>query len=221
MFLGPLFRIFKRSVVIFSFVGLIASNVLSVTSAGFNEALHSALSLIPNTQILKHSPVQKQRQLKSERNALIEERKKIKAAHTAKLEKINEAHRAKLTKAREISRRIATRTARNLGVNIASMTTEVIPYIGAATIFAVTAMDVKDGCDTVSEVNEMINTFEGGSDSDQINEVCGISIPSLNYVMAQAKDKVTKMTQHTKTKTVKKARAFKEKLGGTIYELLH
>ncbi|MEI6268459.1 MAG: hypothetical protein WCP01_06225 [Methylococcaceae bacterium] len=78
-----------------------------------------------------------------------------------------------------VSNRIIKRTAKNVATNVGSIAAESIPFLGPATILVVTALDIKDGCDNVHDIQEIdkalgIEDVENNEDS-----VCGIKLPSI------------------------------------------
>ena len=72
------------------------------------------------------------------------------------------------------TRRIAQRVVRGAGRNVAAVPMEVVPVVGAATIIAVTALDIKEACDTVNDMQDL--RVASGIDEepqDWASQVCG------------------------------------------------
>lgn len=79
-----------------------------------------------------------------------------------------------------VSKRIIKRTVKNVATNVGSVVAESIPFIGPATILVVTALDIKDGCDNVHDMQEIDKAF--GIEDIENNDVsvCGIKLPTLD-----------------------------------------
>ncbi|WP_412505409.1 hypothetical protein [Roseovarius sp. SYSU LYC5161] len=73
------------------------------------------------------------------------------------------------------TRRIARRAIRGVGRNVAALPMEVIPVAGAATVVAVTAIDVKQACATARDMQEL-RTGSGidTEPKDWTAQVCGV-----------------------------------------------
>lgn len=214
---------------------LIASNVLLLTSSVFFSTASGFISALPFADLITDSPSQKQKKLEVENNklrkrnqALIAERKRF---------------HAKVKNARSVSKRIAQRTARNVALDMSTMVAEATPYVGIAFVVASTALDVKDGCDTVRDVNEILDSLNDEKDHAMESQVCGVEVPSAEEVASRIKrdigetigvaensvrEKSGKFQEalggtidQAMTNMNESARSFKEKLGGTINEILN
>ncbi|WP_306006008.1 hypothetical protein [Aquicoccus porphyridii] len=72
------------------------------------------------------------------------------------------------------TRRIAQRVVRGAGRNVAAVPMEVVPVIGAATVIAVTALDIKEACDTVNDMQDLrVNNGIDEEPQDWASQVCG------------------------------------------------
>lgn len=171
----------------FAIVALLLSNVLSVTSAKFHDYLYGALSHLPYESLFSDSKTKQNQALAKENSRLKKQNEK--------LEKKEASRKKKMSRARSLSRNIKKRIARNLTLNVSSMAGEAVPYIGIGLIVTVTAADVAAGCATAKDVNEIISIVDGNPDHDAAEEICGISVPSIDEV--------------------------KNAIGGTIYEMLN
>jgi alanyl-tRNA synthetase len=128
------------------------------------------------------------RRLKADKSRLKERNKALQKKNT-QLGKRNktlkgnlESARARLTKARagfrkmdNTTRRIARRAIRGVGRNVAAVPLETIPVAGAATVVAVTALDVRQACATARDMQEL-RTASGIDDApkDWTAQVCGV-----------------------------------------------
>ena len=56
-------------------------------------------------------------------------------------------------------------------------------------MIAVTALDVKDGCDTVRDINEISKSLEIESIDDTENSVCGMKVPTADDIKKTVTEK--------------------------------
>jgi hypothetical protein len=155
---------------------LVATNILSITNSAFHEKLFNLATHIPYSGLLKNSPIIKQKKL-------VEELSKEQLMRKQLLNKIG--------KTRDISKRIVKRISRNLAYNVTSAVGEAVPLLGTSLIIAVTVADVKDGCDTVRDINEITSLLEMEAiDENKAgeNEVCGIKVPSVDDIKPSIDD---------------------------------
>lgn len=83
-----------------------------------------------------------------------------------------------------ISRRAAKTSSRSIG----SMAGEAIPYIGTAVIVGVTALELKDLCDTLKDMSELKRSFTPGApESDDEATVCAMKVPTAQELWEVAK----------------------------------
>ena len=90
-------------------------------------------------------------------------------------------------KVKQLSKKIVKRTWWRTGRNIAGVVPEAIPVVGIFAIVSLTALDIKDACDTMRDMKELNAQF--GPDENAIDErdVCGVNVPSVSEVMAKVK----------------------------------
>ncbi len=84
--------------------------------------------------------------------------------------------------AARVSRRTAAGAARNAG----SVVAEAIPVAGVAVVLGVTAWDLKDACDTMTDLHELELAFDPEATSGA-SEVCGLTVPTKDEVWATVK----------------------------------
>lgn len=83
--------------------------------------------------------------------------------------------------ASRVSRRITVSSLRNAG----SMAAEAMPFIGAAAIVGVTALEMHDACEALKDVQELNTAFNPGSaPSEETQTVCSIEMPSREELLA-------------------------------------
>lgn len=150
---------FKRIASIVLLVSLLASNILSLTHAAFHDFLYRALSALPISSLLANSPGSKRKALVKNNYQLKKNIKTIKASSSANNIKV-----------KSISRRITTRTLRRAARNAAQVPAESIPYLGIGIIVAGTALDIKESCDSISDMNEILAVLGVELDKDSAEE---------------------------------------------------
>lgn len=84
---------------------------------------------------------------------------------------------------RRFSRNLSQRTFRNVSRHVAAMAGSAIPYVGAGVQVGMTRLDVRDGCDTLEDINEMIRAM--GQETVDASRVCAIKVPTMDEVLAQ------------------------------------
>ena len=168
---------------------LLVTNFLTLTSSIVHNALYGLLDSIHVTRYFSDTPTQRTQKLKAEKKALVTKQQK------------------RIHKIKGVTSRIAKRTARNVGVNVASVPAEALPWLGVASVVGVTAMDIKDGCDTMKDMNGLLQELDLET-NDEETTVCGYTLPSTQELMDNLKDKVA-LSGET-------YRNFQDKLGGTI-----
>jgi hypothetical protein len=87
-----------------------------------------------------------------------------------------------------ISRRIYLDAIRNVGSSIA----EAVPWIGISVIAGVTALELKDACDSMRDLYELEAAFDPDAASDaDATIVCGIEVPTADELWAAVKEKTS------------------------------
>ncbi len=89
-------------------------------------------------------------------------------------------YQAKVHKAKLLTNKVVKRTVRNVATNASSVALESVPFIGMSTILMVTAMDIKDGCDTIKDTNQLLLLLEDNAHTVDENTLCSLALPSLN-----------------------------------------
>lgn len=73
---------------------------------------------------------------------------------------------------------VSGRAARNATGNFATMPARATPCLGAGLTLAGTAMDLKDACDLLRDLNELNAEFD--IEQHELRKVCGFHIPGFN-----------------------------------------
>ena len=101
-----------------------------------------------------------------------------------RLLKKNKSHVQEITK---ITDRIAKRTTHGALRIVAAIPAEVIPKAGAVVVVAVTAIELKEACDTMKDMTEL-NQIMGVDTPQEEETVCGLETPSVEEVMRKVAD---------------------------------
>lgn len=109
------------------------------------------------------------------------------------LQKENRQLRGQIKKVRGVARNAAKRT-RNRLVNsakrsVATLAGKAVPFAGVAVSAGVTAMEIKDLCDTVRDMNGIVRQIDpSDAEADGEPTVCSMSVPSVGEIWARIKD---------------------------------
>ncbi len=206
----------KRAIIIFSFIGLFALNIATLVSSTVHDLLYKGLTSIPITnmaEILADSPTSKKKRLASDLKA---EKKKV---------------TANKLKVKNVTRNVTKRTVRATAVNVGSMFSEAVPYLGIATIIGATTYEVKMACDNITEMDALLVSLDMQDDQVEVNKVCGKKIPSAEEIKSsvigtqeerlELQNKLGDFLDDLKERSNSKWDEFNEDLGGTLNELLH
>lgn len=112
----------------------------------------------------------------------------------AELEKVNrdlESKAAQLqrtvlitnTAGRRLSSSLARRIPKSVSRHVSTMAGTSIPYIGVGVLVAMTALDIKDGCESLRDLNEMNRAM--GLEREDESQVCAMQVPTREEVIAQ------------------------------------
>ena len=188
----------KRFIYVSVIIGLISTNVMSITNAGFHDFLSGLFSNVPITNFMSQSKTNQVKTLSKENKQL--KKQNLNFKNKEKIQKI------KLTKAHKITRNVAIRTAKNVTLNVTSIVGESVPFLGVGLIVAVTAMDVYNGCETIKDTNELLNLMGFDGVTDEENTVCGITVPTYQSVEDSLKFS---------------RKDFEDAIGGTLSEIFN
>lgn len=191
--------------------GLLALNVATLVSEAIHDIgfglVKAAFSPVMSNdilaRILKDSPTLRRKSdvafatkaISEERATVLASKKALESEHNA-LKKVNEEVKGKYaalthvsqvrsTAVQKVSKRLATRTVFNATRNSSSVFAEAIPYLGVAVVLGVTALDLRDACETLKDMNELGKTFDHTPEDE--SKVCGLKVPTKGEVIAKAK----------------------------------
>jgi len=204
----------KMPILIMIIVGLVITNVLSLIDDAFHSAAYGVVgsvlgvgAIMMAADLLRNSPTMKRRSDVQKATGTIEAEKKAilaaKAGKHAALErshKVIEAERAAITKVRDeiqektarraaattsFANKVSVRTVKNVSRNVASMAAEALPYVGIGVMVGITALDIKDACDTLKDMNELKAAFDLPKEDESV--VCRMKVPTVQDVLTSIK----------------------------------
>jgi hypothetical protein len=189
-------------------VALVATNLLTLGNAGFHAKAYAFIESIARAagmeSVLSSSPTELNRQaievaarhsaeiatrqqratvlalaanslaLADATGALIKEHKALRQTHLAL---------AQTSKA--VARRVAIRTAGGATRSVSTLAGKALPYLGIASVLALTAYDVADACQTLKDANEL-EIAAGALQGNEEGKICGLQVPSIDQVSAWA-----------------------------------
>ena len=203
------FSAFRNTLSLGFFLTLIASNIFLVTSSKFHSMATALVESLPINSLLDDSPSKKTKKLEAENRKLRNENQRLVSEKKVRAQK--------LVRAKQVSRRIAQRTARNVASDLTTMVGEATPYLGIGLVVASTALDAKDGCDTMKDVNEILAALEDEQEPEDSNQVCGIKIPTMEELTLSIKDTIGGTLHQSEENVRQSAKELYDALGGTTY----
>ena len=195
-------RTLKTLLVTFSMVALLASNVVSLISAGAHDFMHSALLRVLliggqsfADRAMSNSPKQKFDQVMNEKTADLDARnKRLTDANKLQAKQLQEvlvqnqklAHQldANGKQAKATVATVHQRLAKGVSRNVMALPAEPIPYLGLVVTLAVTSLDIYDACQTMKDFNSLLRMMGQGEENV---ELCGRKVPTVDEVLASAK----------------------------------
>jgi hypothetical protein len=156
----------KRLLLTASFLALITTNILTLTSTAFNAAVSglmgTALGIRTVTSALQTKVASQSR--------------------TIKQHKATNLQRKAAT--RRFGNRLATRTKRDTAKSIAAIPAESIPFIGVAVLIADTGYQLYAACETVRDLDQLYLDLGMGDEmpEDVMHSVCDPTVPEAGNV---------------------------------------
>jgi hypothetical protein len=153
----------KRLFLTLSFLALIATNVLTLTSAVFNATLSGLMSTALGVQTVSDAL----------RGKLDAKNRTIKK-QTATLAK-------RKTATKKFGKRLASRTKKVALASIASVPGEAIPVIGATLLIAGTGYELYEACNSMKDLDELYTDMDMANETpdDVLHSVCDPSLPDM------------------------------------------
>jgi hypothetical protein len=160
----------KRLLLTASFLALIATNILTLTSTAFNAAVSglmgTALGIRTVSSALQSKIARQDKTIKKHKATTI----KRKAA------------------TRKFGTRLANRTKRVAAKSIAAIPAESIPFIGVAVLIADTGYELYAACETVSDLDQLYSELGMADEAtgDVMHSVCDPELPAAGEVLGEA-----------------------------------
>jgi hypothetical protein len=195
--LGYLWGKVKTWLIASTILGLVSMNVLTLLSEAVHDVLFGGVKAVLATvaqeevlsRLLRNSPtVKRKSDVATATRVLSEEKAAISASKKALELKHAELARVSAVRsgvAKKMSKRLATRAVVNATRNSTSIFAESIPYIGVAVVLGVTALDLRDTCETLKDMNEVNAAFD--LEPEDQTKVCGIHVPTKAEVLVKVK----------------------------------
>jgi hypothetical protein len=156
----------KRLVLTLSFMALIATNVLTLTSTAFNAALSGLMSTALGVQTVSDAL----------RGKLDAKNKTIKK------------HNAALAKRKAVTRRfgarLTSRTKRVAASSVAAIPGEAIPFLGIPLLIGGTTYELYEACNSMKDLDELYSDMGivDETPDDVLHSVCDPSLPDAEQV---------------------------------------
>lgn len=101
----------------------------------------------------------------------------------ASLSRLRQAQATEHAAAKKFSASLARRTYRGVARRVNGMAGMAIPYVGAGVTAAMTALDIREGCEALRELNEMNRALQ--LESEQEAPVCAMQVGSREEILNQ------------------------------------
>jgi len=163
----------KRLLLTFSFLALIITNILTLTSAAFNAAIsgaiYTALGIRTVTSALQTRIASQDRLIAKNRAST--------------------ANRKAAT--RKFGKRLVSRTKKVAAKSLAAIPAESIPFVGVAVIIADTGYELYAACQTVTDLDQLYVDLgmDEETPDDVMHSVCHPQLPDAGEVWAGVVDK--------------------------------
>ena len=153
----------KRLFLTLSFLALIVTNVLTLTSTAFNAALSGLMSTALGVQTVSDAL----------RGKLDAKNKTIKK-HTATSIKRKAA-------AKRFGKRLTSRTNRVAAASVAAFPEEAIPFLGVTLLIAGTSYELYEACNSMKDLDELYSDMGMADETpnDVLHSVCDPSLPDV------------------------------------------
>jgi hypothetical protein len=196
----------KWIMVTISLVGLLASNIAAVLSAGFHDRLYAGLRkvlLIAGESVADSvtrgsKSVEVDRKVREQTTELRtqaadSETRRARAeaeldGERAKLKRtqldLDDARAKRLIDAKEakkVASGVRDRLARGVTRNVGAIPAESVPYLGVGVALSMVGLDLYDACETMKEVNGLLVKLGQGVEDDAF---CGMKVPTRDQVLA-------------------------------------
>ena len=160
----------KSVIITLVFLGLLATNVMTLASSKVYDALFGVLESVASASMLQNSKAVQQRKMTK---TLHERGKRIKAMYAK--------NKKAVANAGQLSGNISKRIMKNISLNLSAIPAESIPVVGVVTVIGITAMDIADACANMRDMDEMMSVLDSSEHSAYTTKVCGMKVPSVDH----------------------------------------
>jgi hypothetical protein len=185
---------------------LVACNVLTLVDAAFNAKAYSVVEAFARATgmgaLLSNSPVEFQRKaieaaarqsaemavrqqtiamnsLVANSLVLVDTTRALAKEHAL----LRHRHETLAATSKTVARRVAMRTASSAKRTVATLAGKAVPYLGAATVLGLSAVDIADACQTLKDANALASEVDAAIGEEE-RVICGLQVPSLEQVKA-------------------------------------
>ncbi len=164
--LGKMMKWFRRLLLAGTFFGLLATNILTLTSTAFNAAISGLMTTALGVQTVAGAM----------HNKLEARDRKIHQQKAA-------ARQSKLA-TRQFGTRLTARTKRVAAKSIAAIPAESIPFIGVAVLIADTGYELYAACETMRDLDQLYDSMgvTGNTVDGTMRDVCQPDLPDADRV---------------------------------------
>ena len=93
---------------------------------------------------------------------------------------LQRAQAAQSTRAKAIATSVNRRMAKGVARNTAAIYAESLPYVGIGVSLSMTALDIRDACQTMDEINQLLRLLNQGEERP---DYCGTRLPTTQQVV--------------------------------------
>mgnify|MGYP005658807601 CR=1 FL=1 len=175
-----MFKWFKRIILTAVFFGLVALNILTLTSTLVFTAAAGALSALGLSATSRSVLVNQVSALQSQLTR-----------QQATNGRLNTRLTAQRNAARRMGARVTTRSTRIAATTLAELPAKAVPIIGITALIGGTIWEIKELCDGLDDVKLLYTDFDisDSVDSGAIQTVCNPQIPTLGELKGAAMEK--------------------------------
>lgn len=170
----------RRLAVLGLVLALLALNVATLTVASVNAAVTGALTAVTGLQTVAGS-------LRTEKTALAQKTARL-GKKATRLENAARAQAAARARSRAIVTRVQRRIALGATRNVGSVAAESLPMAGIAVILGITALELKEACDTTRDLEALAVELGDPAPPADSATVCGLALPTRDAIRQAISD---------------------------------
>jgi len=177
----------RKSIFLILFLAMLALNLAILTVSSVNSAVSGILATATGVQTVYSTLKSSETRLKKELTLTQRSLRKLKTKLPRKImfKGRKMAVREAVTYTRK---RVRNRIARAATRNVSSLVGEAIPFLGVGITIGVVALDMRDYCKNMKDMDELATAVAPANLVDPTTEkVCGLEIPTKEEVWQQVK----------------------------------